>query len=110
QKDFNGDPKIVNSTLELNGKQVTLVGIMPPRFLFGDQDFWLPITFSRSDNSPFNHVWALGRLKPGVTLKEAATDIDVVARRLSTVYPKEYPANFSIKTQLLADQVVGQFR
>ncbi|HVH88420.1 MAG TPA: ABC transporter permease [Terriglobales bacterium] len=110
QKDFNGDPKIVNSTLELNGKQVTLVGIMPPRFLFGAEDFWLPMTIDRGDTSPFNRVWLLGRLKPGVTLKAAASDLDVVARRLSTVYRKDYPKSFSIKVMSLADQVVGQFR
>lgn len=110
QKDFNGDPKIINSTLQLNGKQVTLVGIMPPRFLFGAEDFWLAITLTRNDTSPFNRVWLLGRLKPGVSLKAAASDLDVVARRLSTVYRKDYPANFSIKVMSLADQVVGQFR
>lgn len=110
QKDFNGDPKIINSTLQLNGKQVTLVGIMPPRFLFGADDFWLPLTLARNDTSPFNRVWLLGRLKPGVSLKAAASDLDVVARRLSTVYRKDYPANFSIKVMSLADQVVGQFR
>src|SRR5205085_685744 len=54
-------------------------------------------------------VWTLSRLKPGVSLQAAASDLDVVAHRLSKAYPKEYPANFSIKTMTLADQVVGQF-
>jgi putative ABC transport system permease protein len=110
QKDFNADPSIVNSTLTLNGKQVTLVGVMPPRFLFGNEDFWLPLTLDRGDTTPFHNVWTLSRLKPGVSLTEAASDLDVVAHRLSKVYPKEYPANFGIKTMTLADQVVGQFR
>src|SRR6185312_14419327 len=110
QKDFNGDPKILNSTLELNGKQVTLVGVMPPRFRFGADDFWLPLTLTRNDTSPFNRVWLLGRLKTGVSLQAASSDLEVVARRLSTVYRKDYPANFSIKVMSLADQVVGQFR
>lgn len=110
QKEFNGDRSILGSTLTLNGKQVTLVGIMPPRFLFGGEDFWMPLTLDRGDTLPFHHVWTLSRLKPGVTLKEAASDLEVVAHRLSKVYSKEYPANFSIKTMTLADQVVGQFR
>ena len=110
QKDFNGDLKIINSTLQLNGKQVTLVGIMPPRFLFGAEDFWLPLTLTRSDTSPFNRVWLLGRLKPGVSLQAAASDLEVVARRLSSGYRKDYPLNFNIKVMSLADQVVGQFR
>ncbi|HKU25768.1 MAG TPA: ABC transporter permease, partial [Candidatus Sulfotelmatobacter sp.] len=110
QKDFNGDPKIINRTLQLNGKQVTLVGVMPPRFLFGAEDFWLPITLTRNDTSPFNRVWLLGRLRPGVNLQAAASDLEVIARRVSTSYRKDYPANFSIKVTSLADQVVGQFR
>jgi len=110
QKDFNADPSIVGSLVTLNGKQVTLIGVMPPRFLFGNQDFWLPLTLDRGDTLPFHGVWTLSRLKPGISLQAAASDLDVVARRLSKVYPKEYPANFSIKTMSLADQVVGRFR
>jgi putative ABC transport system permease protein len=110
QKDFNADPKIVGNTLTLNGKQVTLVGIMPPRFLFGADDFWLPLKLDRGDTLPFHQVWLLGRLKPGVSLKVAASDLDVVARRLAPVYRKEYPTKFTVKTMSLADQVGGQFR
>lgn len=110
QKEFNGDSKIVGSLLTLNGKQVTLVGVMPPRFLFGGEDFWLPMTLDRGDTLPFHRVWLLAMLKPGVSLKAAATDLDVVARRLSSVYRKDYPAKFNVKTMTLADQVVGQFR
>ena len=110
QKDFNGDPKLVGSLLTLNGKQVNLVGVMPPRFLFGGEDFWLPMVLDRGDTLPFHYVWLLERLKPGVSLKAAATDLDVIAHRLSSSYPKDYPKTFGIKTQSLADQVVGQFR
>lgn len=110
KKEFNGDPNIVGSVLTLNGKQVTLVGIMPPRFLFGAEDFWLPLIPNRGDTSPFNRVWLLARLKPGVTLKGASADLEVIARRLATIYPKDYPKNFSVTTRSLADQVVGQFR
>ena len=110
QKEFNGDRGLVGQVLTLNGKQVTLVGIMPPRFLFGAYDIWLPLTLDRGDTSPFHRVWLLARLKPGVSLQAAATDLDVIAKRLSKVYPKDYPANFNVTVQSLADQVVGQFR
>ena len=110
QKEFNGDSGLVGQTLTLNGKQVTLVGIMPPRFLFGAYDIWMPLTLDRGDTSPFHNVWVLGRLKPGVGLKAAATDLNVIANRLAKVYPKNYPATFSVQVQFLADQVVGQFR
>src|SRR5204863_7292126 len=100
QKEFNADPKLVGSVLTLNGKPTTLVGIMPPRFLFGGDDIWLPLGLDRSQpDSPFLRAWTLGRLKPGVSLQAAASDLGVVAKRLSTIYPKHCPKRFHVKTE-----------
>src|SRR5207248_2554190 len=111
QKEFNADPKLVGSVLTLNGKPTTLVGIMPPRFLFGGNDIWLPLSLNRNQpEGVFQDVWTLGRLKPGVSLRAAASDLLVIAKRLSTVYPKVYPKSFDVKTLSLTDQVVGQFK
>src|SRR5207248_11253353 len=86
QKEFNGDPKLVGSVLTLNGKPTTLVGIMPPRFLFGGNEIWLPLSLNRNQpEGVFQDVWTLGRLKPGVSLRAAASDLLVIAKRLSTV-------------------------
>jgi putative ABC transport system permease protein len=111
QKEFNGDPKIVGNVLTFNGKQTTLVGIMPPRFLWGGDDIWLPLSLNRSEpDSVLRRVWGLGKLKPGVTLKTASSDLGEIAKRLSKVYPKDFPKQFNVKTISLADMVVGQFR
>jgi len=115
-KQFNQDPKIVGTTMILNGVPRTLVGIMPPRFLLGNDDIWIPITWSHADitNSETGNFrvrfWGLGRLKPGVSLQAAAADLDVVAQRLSKVYPKDYPEHFTVVTQTLADSVVRKFK
>jgi hypothetical protein len=47
------------------------------------------------------------RRKPGVTLQAAAADIDVIARRLAKVYPNDYPKRFTIWTDSLGSDVVG---
>jgi hypothetical protein len=39
---FNADPSILNKTFVLNGTARTLIGIMPPRFGWGDSDLWIP--------------------------------------------------------------------
>jgi len=115
-KQFNQDPKIVGTTMTLNGVSRTLVGIMPPRFLLGNDDIWIPIAWSHTDinNSETGNfrvfMWGLGRLKPGVSLQTAAADLNVIAQRLSKVYPKDYPDHFSVVTQTLAESVVSQFR
>ena len=110
QKEFHADPNIVGTLLTLNGKQTALVGIMPPRFRYGSGDFWLPMTPNPADTNPFHHVGVMARLKPGVTLEAAASDLDVIAHALAKTYPKEYPSNFRIKTWTLTDSVVHHFR
>jgi len=112
---FNRDPKIVGTTFTLNGTPTTLIGITPPRFLIGNRDIWMPISLTHDGviNSQIGfplYLVARGRLKPGVSLKTAAADLDVIARRLSTIYEKDYPKQFTLLTKTLADWEVGDFK
>jgi putative ABC transport system permease protein len=111
---FNSDPSILNKTFILNGTARTLIGIMPPRFAWGDSDLWIPEKPSRAvvrTENGFNRYWFfLGHLKPGVSVWQAQADLAVIAQRLSKVYPKDYPKHFSIEVQSLTDLVVGRFR
>ncbi|MGC1619750.1 MAG: ABC transporter permease [Candidatus Acidiferrum sp.] len=111
---FNADPSILNKSFVLNGTTRSLIGIMPPRFGWGDADVWIPEKPSVADTTPtlgFNRYWFLmGHLKPGVTEREAQADLEVIAQHLSTVYPKDYPKHFTVEVQSLADLVVGRFR
>lgn len=111
KKQFNSDPNLVGKTFVLNGEPRTLVAVMPPRFLLGNDDIWMPNSMSPSD--PANkHInfWMLGRLKPGVTTKQAASDFDVIARRLAKTYPDDFPKKFTVSSKTLTDDVVGQFK
>jgi len=108
--EFGSNPRVIGTNIELNGEQRTVVGVMPPRFRFGDLDMWLPLTLSSNDTSMFHRMWLLGRRKPGVSLQAVAADLDVIARRLATQYPKDYPAKFEINAKSLIETVVGQFR
>ncbi|MGC1614432.1 MAG: ABC transporter permease [Candidatus Acidiferrum sp.] len=111
---FNADPAILNKIFVLNGTARTLIGIMPPRFGWGDSDLWIPEKPSHADTTPtlgYNRYWfLLGHLKPGVTERQAQADLAVVAKNLSTVYPKDYPKHFTVEIHSLTDLVVGRFR
>src|ERR1700730_6333377 len=110
---FSSDPSILNKTFTLNGVSRTLVGIMPPRFAWGDADLWIPQTPVRAqtNSNGFPQFWfLLGRLKPGVSKEQAAADFTIIARQHATQAPTEYPKHFSVQIESLADQVVGQFR
>ena len=111
---FGGDPTILNKTFELNGVRRTLVGIMPPRFAWGDGDVWLPESPSLSDsagNGDFPRDWYLvGHLKPRVSIREAQADLTAVANQLAKIYPKRYPEHFVVTLVSFTDMVVGRFR
>jgi putative ABC transport system permease protein len=111
---FSADPNILNKTFVLNDVSRTLIGIMPPRFGWGDSDVWIPEKPSRAAGvqpSGFPRYWFLmGHLKPGVSIRQAESDFDVIAHRLAPKYPKDYPKHFSVEIHSLTDLVVGQFR
>ena len=111
---FSADPSILGKTFVLNDTPRTLIGIMPPRFGFGDSDVWIPMKpehAASTNQNGFPQRWFLmGHLKPGVTEKQAQVDLDIVAHQIATKYPKEYPKHFVVQIQSLTDLVVGQFR
>src|SRR6185436_20112629 len=92
QRQFGGDRSIVNQTIQLNGESYTVVGVMPPGFQFtGNRELWVPFVIDpekepwRADRANRN-LSVFGRLKSGVTLNQAAADMDVVAQRLEQQY------------------------
>jgi len=113
KEQFGGDPKLLGATLTLNGQPRTLVGIMPPRFRYFGVAVYFPLGLTRNAvdsvdeyNRP-RYLVALERRRHGVSLQAVAADIDVIARSLTKVYPNDYPKRFSIWTDSLASDVVG---
>ncbi len=111
---FNRDPTILGKSFLLNGVSRTLVAVMPPRYLPANCDIWMPIAFSQTDVMDQSGVPMFfatrGRLKRGVTLEAAASDLDPIARRLATVYAPYYPKQFTLLTKTFTDNVVGNFK
>ena len=110
-KHFNSDPSIVGRTLVLNGTPTTAIGVMGPRFTKNAADLWRPVALTRADPEINKRYFVFqARLKPGVTLAQAAADLDVVAHRVAKVYPNNYPKQFDVIVVSWVDSIVGQFR
>jgi len=112
---FQADPALIGKTFNLNGVSRTLVGVMAPRFAWGGVELWLPRSPDAVEVSPggrFRHYWGMvAHLRPGVSRREAEADLTVIAKRLATLYPEEYPKRFSIEVDSFAHAVVPeQFR
>jgi putative ABC transport system permease protein len=114
---FNRDPKIIGATLKLNGTIRTLIGITPPRFQLHNADVFFPTTITAdltdslvggSGQNPLA-VWTYARLKDGVTLEQAAADLEIIARRQQQIYPNEYPkGDLKVTVISLADAYTAQ--
>ena len=104
-------PGILGKTFVLNGVPTTLVGIMPRRFTKLGADLWKAVSLNRADPEMAQQYWNFqARLKPGVTAEQARADIEVLARRMAGVYPKNYPDKFNIQIVTWLDSLVGSFR
>ena len=85
---FGSDPNIVGRKIQLDGKTVEIVGVMPPGFehpiLWGPIDIWQPLTFTpeAKTNRRTNYLSSFGRLKPGVTVEQAEQGMVALAANL----------------------------
>ena len=87
---YAGDPRAIGRTIELDSVKYTIVGVMPPAFLFPTRaQLWIPMDMSPAGLGRRGNHWALavGRLKPGVTPAAALADLSVIATRLEKTYP-----------------------
>jgi hypothetical protein len=85
---FGSDRSVVGSTLNLDGDGYRVVGVIPSTDSYLPADFWIPLAASL-DSPRGNHpLFAVGRLKNGVTIEQAEADIKAVAAQLSVLYPK----------------------
>ena len=111
---FAGDPKILNQVFTLNGTPRTLIGVMPPRFAWGNADLWIPDPMDQSTklmDRQFPAYWQLvGRLKPGISVHQAEEQLTSLAQTVSKIYPEEYPKHFKIHVISLTEATVGDFR
>lgn len=114
---FGGDPKVIGQTLTLDNKPYTVIGILPrwikyPGLLMPQTgaEIWIPYIVSPSQNlRGFANLRLVGRLKAGVSLAEAQSDMDLVARRLEQQYPVDN-TNLGIGLVPLQEQLVGNVR
>lgn len=92
---FGSDPGVVGTRIMLDGKSYTIVGIMPamPKLFLspGMADIWIPFAPSPGmlANRAMHGIPTLGRLNPGVTVREAQAELDGIAARLSKAYPNQ---------------------
>jgi putative ABC transport system permease protein len=88
---FARDPEVIGGILRVNGQPATIVGVMPERMKFPENsELWMPFVPTDAQLARDARVLGVfGRLAPGVTRREAETEIDGVARRVIAANPDD---------------------
>jgi len=107
---FGGSREIVGESVLLDGARFTVAGVMPAGFEFPERgtQIWTPLNLTPEQmHSRDNHyLQVVARLKPGVTLEQARTEMDTIARRLEQQYPATNDKT-GIRVNPLREQLVG---
>jgi predicted permease len=108
---FGGDSSLVGKTIDLNGSPTTVIGVMPPRFIYPRRsEMWIPLAV---DAGNFN-CWcfeAIGRMRPGLTVEDVRRDFANVTDDFGIERPDIFPGAKRGKSRIVAmsvsERVVG---
>jgi predicted permease len=116
QRLYGADPRLIGQTLTLNGNSYTIVGVLPPQFIFPVQEAELAVPLApdadplRSARTSTNFLRAIARLKPGVAPAQAEADLTSIAGRMRQQYPVANENKLGVTLTPLGEVVVGAYR
>ncbi|MBZ5500575.1 MAG: ABC transporter permease [Acidobacteriia bacterium] len=113
QRCFQADPFLLGRSILLNGKEFTVVGIMPAEFQFTDRksEFWIPLQFSSEQLS--HRDWRLFKVYARANIGISAQSVEAEARRMSEAIIRQYPnehAGWSVAIRTIGESTVGEVR
>jgi putative ABC transport system permease protein len=127
ERRFGGDPRVIGSTVTLDGRPMTIIGVLAPGFRF-----LLPMQPAFSDpndskeieaykplyigpetqirGGPTAVIHVAGKLKPGVALEQARAEIEMIQARIAKANPEWFYGDFQVRVDPLQERLVGASR
>jgi len=111
QRRFGGAADVLNREINFNGHRTTIVGVMPAGFNYPDDtEIWYGFPLDAAHEARYNrYVTVLARLKPGLSMAQAQSDLDTINQRLAQNYV-ESNNNWGVRLFDLRDYLVGKLR
>jgi predicted permease len=121
REDFGADPGVVGTITHMNGESLTIIGVMPPDVVFpygsgnwnGLPVVWRPVVLGDSDvtrdhNAP--HYWVLARLKRGVSLPAAESELRAIQSDVAKAYTDPFDRDHlsSVNLEVYAHSLVDE--
>jgi putative ABC transport system permease protein len=124
KRQFGGDPNVIGKRIRLDEDGYTIIGVMPPDFrhpgkgLSGDVEVWVAAGFVAAPfpvppvRSGYFLPGAIGRLKPGLSIKEAQQRLDAFVRQSQQSYPNDYPnqSHWELRIEPVQSSLTGEVR
>jgi putative ABC transport system permease protein len=117
---FQGDPKVLGRSIDLERNPHIIIGVMPRDFEFpllpgklSQAQLWVPMSFTpqeRADAGDNFQYGAVARLKPGMTLAQAGEDANRVAKQITADYPASMGVTVTASLVPLKDFTIAEAR
>ncbi|HKO62396.1 MAG TPA: ABC transporter permease, partial [Pyrinomonadaceae bacterium] len=112
---LNGDPNLATRKMILNGEPFSVIGVVPENFshpVDPEVEMWMTVSHfpsSNRDQRTGRFLWAMGHLKPGVSVSQVQAEASVTANQMAQTYVTE-TAGRGAKVELFRDATVRQIR
>jgi predicted permease len=106
QRQYGASRDVIGKSIELDHTPYTIIGVVPPRFTWGDDDVYIPALPSAD---PHYYWMSFIKLKPGTKYPAAQAEMQALVDRFAKEDPKSYPQNMRAKIVTLNEEVLGRF-
>jgi putative ABC transport system permease protein len=113
QHRYQGSRQIINKQIRMNGHFYTVIGVMPPRYLFWGSDAWIPIGLNAAEtNRSTRRLWVAGVLAPGMTLERAAAELQSFAGQIEREHLATNPEYGGVRIWIedVGEAVIGTLK
>jgi predicted permease len=106
QAHYGGSPSILGRTFNFDGHPRTIIGVMPPRFLWRGADVYLPVNMTHDFEVEGQRYFSLvGRLKPGVTQAQAQAELKPIFDDFKKTAPFAFPKELRVEGVMSFDEM-----